>query len=91
VLDVLAPPGGANRLSVAPPGVLAAAEPADDDLAQARGIILPALGPGPVTVDEIIRQCQLSPAVVSMVLVEVELAGRLERHPDNRISLLPKE
>ncbi|WP_257788796.1 hypothetical protein [Magnetospirillum sp. ME-1] len=39
-------------------------------------------------VDEIIRQCQLSPSMVSWVLLEIELAGRLERHPGNRVSLL---
>lgn len=63
--------------------------PNDDDLARARNLILPALTPAPVTVDEIVRQCQLSPAVVSMVLVEIELAGRLERHPGQQVSLLP--
>ena len=38
-------------------------------------------------VDEIIRNCQFSFAVVSMVLLELELAGRLERHPGNQVSL----
>jgi len=88
VLDVLAP-RGPYRATSSPPNVVKMAEPADDELAEARKIILPALTPAPVMVDEIIRQCQLSPAVVSMVLIELELAGRLERHPDNQISLLP--
>jgi DNA processing protein len=43
------------------------------------------LGHSPVPVDEIIRQCQLSPATVSTVLLELELAGRLERHPGNQV------
>jgi len=30
----------------------------------------------------------LSPAVVLTVLLEMELAGRLERHPGNRVSLV---
>ena len=42
------------------------------------------LSPAPVAVDEIIRTCQLSPALVSTILLEWELAGRLERHPGNR-------
>lgn len=46
------------------------------------------LGPGAVTVDELVRRCQLSPAVVSLALLELELAGRLERQPGNRISLV---
>jgi DNA processing protein len=40
-----------------------------------------------VTVDEILRQCQLSPATLSLVLLELELAGRLQRHPDQAVSL----
>lgn len=88
VLDVLAPTG-AFRPSPAPIGTAAPAEPPENELSQAREIVVPALTTSPVTVDEIIRQCQLSPAVVSMVLIELELAGRLERHSDNQISLLP--
>jgi DNA processing protein len=88
VLDVVAPLGK-SRTKPALPTVAEIVEPADDELAEAHKIILPALSPTPVMVDEIIRQCQLSPAVVSMVLVELELAGRLERYPDNLISLRP--
>lgn len=60
----------------------------EKEMALARKTIIQSLSPSPVTVDEIIRQCQLSPAVVSMVLLELELAGRLERHPGNQVSLL---
>ncbi|MFN3076526.1 MAG: DNA-processing protein DprA [Alphaproteobacteria bacterium] len=56
-------------------------------LEQARKILLEALGTTPVTVDEIIRECQLSPPVVSQVLLEMELAGRVDRHPGNQVSL----
>ena len=42
--------------------------------------------PGPV--DELVRECQFSPAVLSEALLELELSGRLERHPGNRVSLL---
>ncbi|MGC2856296.1 DNA-processing protein DprA [Novispirillum sp. DQ9] len=63
--------------------------PDDSALSRARRAVLEALGPIPVTVDEIIRQCQLSPSVVSMILLELELAGRLERHPGHRVTLLP--
>jgi DNA processing protein len=41
-----------------------------------------------VMVDELIRQCHCSPPVLGMVLLELDLAGRLERHPGNRVSLL---
>ena len=62
--------------------------PADDILAEARETVLQALGPSPVTVDEIIRGCQLSHATVAWVLLELELGGRIERHPGNAVSLL---
>jgi DNA processing protein len=46
------------------------------------------LGPVPVAIDEIIRQSGLAPAIVQTVLLELELAGRLERHAGGRISLV---
>jgi DNA processing protein len=54
----------------------------------ARSEVLNALGPTPTTVDELVRVCQISLPVVSTVLLELELAGRLERHPGSRVSLL---
>ncbi len=68
----------------------AAATPmrAEADLVAARRSIAEAMSPVPATVDEIIRNCQLSPAVVTTVLLEWELAGRLERHPGNRVALI---
>jgi DNA processing protein len=45
------------------------------------------LGPEPLLVDELIRQCHASTAEVQRALLELELDGRLERHPGNRVSL----
>ena len=45
------------------------------------------LGPTPVAVDELVRQCHLSAAAVTTLLLELELAGRVERHPGNLVSL----
>ena len=45
------------------------------------------LGPVPVAVDELIRQTGFAPAAVQTVLLELELAGRLERHAGGRVSL----
>ncbi|MEZ5840145.1 MAG: DNA-processing protein DprA [Hyphomicrobiales bacterium] len=61
----------------------AAAEPGDDD----RGAILSALGPTPVEVDEIVRHTRRPVQTVYLVLLELDLAGRLERHPGGRVSL----
>lgn len=63
------------------------AEPGDDSADSARGLLLSLLGPTPVTVDELVRQCHLSPSVVATALLELDLAGRLERHPGHQVSL----
>lgn len=74
-----------RKRAVAPaPGTVM---PDEQELARARADIIESLGPSPVTVDEIIRQCQFSPAVVSAILLELELAGRLERQPGGQICL----
>jgi DNA processing protein len=53
----------------------------------ALGIILERLGPTPVAVDELVRQCQLTASAVATLLLELELSGRVERHPGNLVSL----
>lgn len=58
------------------------------DVDAGRGAIKKLLGPTPIAVDELIRRCQMSLAVVSTVLLELELAGRLERHPGNQVSTI---
>jgi DNA processing protein len=50
--------------------------------------IVTLLGPSPVSLDDLIRMSGLSPAVVRTVLLELELAGRLERHGGGLVSLL---
>ncbi|MBT3359281.1 MAG: DNA-protecting protein DprA [Rhodospirillales bacterium] len=62
--------------------------PNESELNSARREIIESLGPVPVTVDELLRSCQFSPAVASVILLELELAGRLERHPGNQVSLI---
>jgi len=45
------------------------------------------LAPSPIDVDELIRQTGAPSAAVLTVILELELAGRLSRHPGNRVSL----
>jgi len=52
-----------------------------------RHALIGLLGPVPVAVDELIRQSGLPPATVALVLLELELAGRIERHAGGRVSL----
>jgi DNA processing protein len=47
------------------------------------------LGPSPVPVDEIIRLSGASSGAVQMALLELDLAGRLDRHAGNKVSLRP--
>lgn len=51
-----------------------------------RASIADLLSPAAVSVDEIIRQSGRPSAVVQMVLLELELAGRVERHAGGRVS-----
>lgn len=55
--------------------------------ANQREIITELLGPVPVTVNELIRQSGVATASVHTVLLELELAGRLERHAGGKVSL----
>jgi DNA processing protein len=45
------------------------------------------LGVEPLLVDELIRQCHATSSEVQQALLELELEGRIERHPGNRVSL----
>ena len=45
------------------------------------------LGATPVAVDDLIRLSELTPALVITILLELELAGRLDRHAGNRVSI----
>ncbi|HKY81572.1 MAG TPA: DNA-processing protein DprA [Sphingobium sp.] len=62
--------------------------PVSSDLAERdRMVVADLLGPAPVPIDEIIRLSGLAPAIVQTALLELELAGRLERHAGGRVSL----
>ncbi len=67
-----------------PPELSATPPPGEDE----RAGVLEALGPTPVAVDDVIRHTGLSAAQVSMVLLELDLAGRLERHAGGNVSLV---
>ena len=53
-----------------------------------RARIVELLGPTPVPIDDLIRLSGSSPATVHVVLLELELAGRLERHGGALVSLV---
>ena len=58
-------------------------EPSPD----ARMVIESLLGPSPVAVDEIVRQSGAAAGAVQLVLLELDLAGRLDRHAGGKVSM----
>lgn len=65
----------------------AATSPAQDK----RAVVIEALGPAPIEIDELLRHCALTPAQLAMVLLELDLAGRLERHSGGAVSLISSD
>ncbi len=62
--------------------------PAPDIVQSDRETIVSALGVSPVDVDEVIRSTGLPARQVQVVLLELDLAGRLERHGQQLVSLI---
>jgi DNA processing protein len=60
------------------------ADPAPDE----RTRIVALLSPTPVSIDDLIRLAGSSPRVVRTVLLELEIAGRIERHGGGLVSLV---
>ena len=91
ILEVLAPILG--RPPAPPPIELAAAdehrtpEPLPDIRQSERELIVGALGPSPVDIDELIRATGVATRKVHIVLLELDLAGRLQRHGQQLVSL----
>ena len=69
----------------APAGGYAGPPPDDPDDA-ARTAVTALIGHAAVPVDELIRQSGRTPAAVQMVLLDLELAGRIDRHAGGRVS-----
>jgi DNA processing protein len=56
---------------------------------EARQQVLSLLSPEPTMVDDLVRHCHLSPSITMAVLLELELAGRVETLTGGRVALLP--
>jgi len=83
VVEAIQLPAGAVRA----PSVPFEAIPASDG--EAVQSIEDLLGPSPVPVDELIRLSGASSGAVQMALLELDLAGRLDRHAGGKVSLRP--
>jgi DNA processing protein len=88
IIDAIAPLSGAPiplPVTFEEPPDFSATPPAGDS---DRERVIEALGPTPVGVDELIRHTGLHPAQIFMILLELDLAGRLERHSGGSVSLV---
>ena len=65
-----------------------AAVPLSEPGADERACVLALLGPTPVAIDDLVRLSKTSPAIVRTVLLELEIAGRIERHGGALVSLI---
>ena len=77
----------AERVVTPPHGVPRAAL-VDRDAGNERALVLALLGPAPVSIDELARATGLPVRAVQAAVLELALAGRIERHGHTQISLL---
>ena len=69
------------------PSVEAPAARAPEVRAQDRARLLSALGPAPVDIDELARATGMPARALQIALIELALAGRIERHGHQLVSL----
>lgn len=62
--------------------------PDEADLAAAGQSIAELIGHAPISIDELVRQSGIGAALVQDALIDLELAGRLQRHAGGRVSLI---
>ncbi|BCP54889.1 DNA processing protein DprA [Kaistia sp. 32K] len=91
ILDILAPmlepdAAAANWPDTAPEvsGLGEREDPSERD----RDVLIEALGPVPTEIDALIRWTGLPAGTVHVLLLELDLGGRIERHAGQRVSLL---
>jgi DNA processing protein len=84
VIDAVEPIMGRSLAVREPDDEPSASEPDASD----RDRVIGLLGPSPVLLDDLIRMAATSPAIVRTVLLELELAGRLERLGGGLVSLI---
>ena len=85
--DVLETIGGIDMRALrAPASSFSPAPPADLGETERRRVT-GLLGLSPVSVDELVRQSGLAAPLVQTALLELEIAGRLQRHAGGRVSL----
>jgi DNA processing protein len=89
IISVLRPIMGTD-FPIAEPEVISGGGLSEDanPAADERARVLDLLSPTPVSIDDLVRLSKASPRVVRIVLLELEIAGRLERHGGGLVSLI---
>ncbi|MGI9509365.1 MAG: DNA-processing protein DprA [Geminicoccaceae bacterium] len=85
------PPRVVGSPSTITPPIEAPPDPSPSSQAEAETLldkVCERLGTEPLLVDELIRQCHANSSDMQHALFELELEGRIERHPGNRVSLV---
>ena len=85
VLEMVRPSTVARVASPAEPYHPVPSEPGEDE----RRAVEQLLGPSPVPVDELVRLSGLPSGAVQLVLLELDLAGRIDRHAGGKVSMAP--
>ncbi len=85
IVEALSPIGGVAMPAAG--GFASVPVPAEAD-DSTRAALIDLLGPVALPIDELIRQSGAPAGIVQMVLLELELAGRLDRHAGGRVSLI---
>ncbi len=86
VLAVLGPIVGRSFSEPEQTSLAQAAPTTEEEADRVRRRVAESLGPAPVDIDEIVRQVGTTAATVLIVILELELGGRLIRHSGNKVS-----
>lgn len=85
--DIIEAIGPLDERAVREPGAGFAGPPPADLNETERRRVVDLLSLSPVPIDELVRQAGVPPALVQTALLELEIAGRLQRHAGGRVSL----
>jgi DNA processing protein len=80
----------APKIELASSDEQSAPRPLPDIVESERNRVIGALGPSPVDIDELIRNTGLETRKVHIVLLELDLAARLQRHGQQFVSLIER-
>ncbi|WP_266018787.1 DNA-processing protein DprA [Brucella intermedia] len=99
VIEMLRPLAGSSAYPTDMPTQLDLLSPAMEEpesyqpiaTEEQRDIVIDALGPVPTDIDTLVRHTGLDTGAIQLILLELDLAGRLHRYARNQVALVPLE